>query len=417
MRRACLSHAMYAFRLLVALLTLLAIAPANAASRICTSADTLTFGQHAVGTSTRASVTVSSCGDAAFAFTDVSPHTATNSAYRIDAHCVTGMTLAAGDACTIDVWFEPQAAGQASGGAWLHNTTSTPDPLLTFYGRAVDARAGTASLEFSPAIADFGAQPVGQETAALVVSLRNTGGSPLVPSALVLNGADPYDFRGESGAADCGIGRAIAAGGACTLKLYFKPLAAGPRQATLVVDAPQLVALAFLTLAGDGVQPSDSAPTIDVVEFHNSRDGQYFITADRGEIMLLDGGGLGPDWSRTGMSFRAWPQDSTQADALPVCRFFGTPGVGPNSHFYTAYANECAIVRTDSHWIEEGATFRARLPAAGVCGAGDVTIERLWLAGDRVTASRHRYVTDRAIADQMRGAGWVLEGPVFCAPF
>jgi hypothetical protein len=45
-----------------------------------------------------------------------------------------------------------------------------------------------------------------------------------------------------------------------------------------------------------------------------------------------------------------------------------------------------------------------------------MTVERLWLAGDRVTASRHRYVTDRATADAMRAAGWVLEGPVFCAP-
>jgi len=404
-------------RLFVATLLLLALAaPVHAASRICTSADTLTFGQHEVGTSTRASVTVSNCGDSAFAFTDVSRHTATNGAYRIDARCVTGMTLAAGDACTIDVWFEPQTAGQASGGVWLHNTTSTPDQLLTFYGRAVDARAGTSSLQFSPAIADFGQQPVGRETAALVLSLRNTGASPLVPSALVLNGADPYDFRGESGAADCRIGRAIAAGSACTLTLYFKPLAAGPRQATLVVDAPQLSALAFLALAGTGVSVQDVAPTVDVIEFRNSRDGQYFITADRGEMALLDGGGLGPEWSRTGMSFRAWPQDSTQADALPVCRFFGTPGVGPNSHFYTAYANECAIVRADPHWIEEGATFRARLPAAGVCGAGDVTIERLWFAGDTATASRHRYVTNRTTADAMRAAGWINEGPVFCAP-
>ena len=405
-------------RLFVATLLLLALAPAPAqsASRICTSADTLTFGQRAVGSATVLQVTVSNCGDAAFAFTDVSRHTATNSAFRIDAQCATGMMLAPGAACTIDVWFEPQVPGQASGGVWLHNTTSTPDQLVTFYARAIDAQAGTALLEFSPAVADFGTQPLGQETAALVVTLSNRGVSPLVPSALVLNGIDPYDFRGESSATDCGIGRAIAAAGACTLHLYFKPLAAGPRQATLVVDAPQLAALAFLTLVGDAVAAPIVAPTIDVVEFHNSRDGQYFITADAGEIALLDAGGLGPEWSRTGMAFRAWPLDTPQALAVPVCRFFGTPGFGPNSHFYTAYASECAIVRTDAHWIEEGATFRARVPAAGVCGAGDVTVERLWFAGDRVTASRHRYVTDPATADEMRAAGWVLEGPVFCAP-
>ena len=380
------------------------------------SADTLTFGQRNVGSSTAASVSVSNCGDAAFSFTDVSAHTATNAAYRIDAQCATGMTLAPRDACTIDVYFEPKAPGQASGAVWLHNTTSTPDQLLTFYGRAVDAQAGTATLAFEPAIVDFGAQPIGVETPALVVTLRNLGPQPLVPSALVLNGANPYDFRGKSGAADCGIGRAIAAGSGCTLSLFFNPRAAGPRRATLVVDAPQLAALAFLTIGGDGVEGPQPPSTIDVVEFHNAVDGQYFITADAREIALLDDGGLGPDWSRTGVSFHAWPVDTSEADALLVCRFFGTPGFGPNSHFYTAYQNECAIVRKDPHWIEEGVTFRARLPVAGVCAAGDVTVQRLWWRGDTATASRHRYVVDGATADAMRAAGWVLEGPVFCAP-
>ena len=403
-------------RCLVATLLLLAVSPLHAAARICMSADTLTFGQRAVGSQTHASVSVLNCGDASFAFTDVSRHTSTNDAFRIESACVTGMTLGAGDACGVDVYFEPQAPGQASGALWLRTTTSTPDQLLTFYGRAVDAQAGSAALAFAPAIADFGAQPVGVESAALVVTLRNAGTSPLVPSALVLNGADPYDFRGASAAGDCGIGRAIAPGGSCTLSLYFAPRAAGPRQATLVVDAPQLAALAFLTVAGTGIAPPVAAPTIDVVEFHNAADGQYFITADGGEIALLDGGALGGGWSRTGMSFRAWPPDADAAGALPVCRFFGVPGIGPNSHFYTAYANECAIVRTDAHWIEEGATFRARIPTAGACATGEVTIERLWFAGDSPTASRHRYTADRATADAMRNAGWVPEGAVFCAP-
>jgi serine protease len=155
---------------------------------------------------------------------------------------------------------------------------------------------------------------------------------------------------------------------------------------------------------------------IDVVEFHNGVDGQYFITADGREIALLDAGALGPDWSRIGASFRAWPPDSAQGDALRVCRFFGTPGFGPNSHFYTAYANECTIVRDHPHWIEEGVTFRARLPVSSACGANNVTVQRLWWQGDAVTASRHRYVTDRSMAGAMRAAGWVLEGPVFCAP-
>jgi hypothetical protein len=389
---------------------------AIAASRICMSADTLSFGQRAVGSSTSASVDISSCGDEAFSFTDVSPHAATNAAYRLETACMTGMTLAPGERCAATVYFEPKAPGQASGALWFHNTTSTPDQLLTFYGRAVDAQAGTAAILFSPALADFGSQPVGRETAALVIALRNTGIAPLVPSALVLNGSDPYDFRGETGngAGACGIGRPIAPDAACTLALYFRPQASGARQATLVVDAPQLAELAFLAIAGNGT--SATAPTLDVIEFHNARDDQYFITADAAEVALLDRGGLGPDWSRTGASFKAWPRDASDPATLPVCRFYGTPGFGPESHFYTAYANECNAVRNDAHWIEEGVTFRAMLPVAGTCADGADTVLRLWKPGGAVTETRHRYVVDATVAQAMQAAGWVLEGPVFCAP-
>jgi hypothetical protein len=402
--------------IVLAAIALIAASASNAAGRICLSADTLTFGQRVVGTSASASVVVSNCGTEAWSFTDVSPHSATNPAYRIDSACVTGMTLTQGASCAVDVHFEPQSPGQASGALWLHNTTSTPDQLITFYGRGIDAQAGTSTLQFVPAIADFGTQTVGRETPSLVVALKNAGPSPLVPSALVLNGRDAYDFRGTSSSGDCGIGRAIAAGGMCTLHLFFAPRDIGQRQATLVVDAPQLASLAFLTLTGQGQPSATDADTIDVVEFHNPRDGQYFITADSREIGLLDAGALGADWSRTGASFRAWSTGNAPDTALPVCRFFGTPGVGPNSHFYTAYERECGIVRNDPNWIEEGVTFRARLPLAGTCDPGDTTVLRLWKANESVTASRHRYVVDPAVAGEMQREGWVLEGPVFCAP-
>jgi hypothetical protein len=80
---------------------------AAAASRMCTSADTLSFGQRAIGTSTSASVTVSNCGDAPFTFTDVSVHAATNPAYRIETSCATALTLAPHESCALNVFFEP----------------------------------------------------------------------------------------------------------------------------------------------------------------------------------------------------------------------------------------------------------------------------------------------------------------------
>jgi hypothetical protein len=403
-------------RAILALVVMLACAPsALAAARICMSADTFSFGQQQVGTSTSQSMVVANCGDASFSFTDVAPDAANKPGFRIVTSCTTGMMLDPGAECGATVYFEPKAPGQVSGGLWFRNTTSTPDLLLTFYGRGIDAQAGTATLEFAPPLADFGSQAIGVETGPIAVALNNAGAAPLVPSAFVLNGVDPYDFSGDmgSGASACGIGKPIAPGGSCTLHLYFAPQATGSRTATLVVDAPQLATLAFFTLEGNGV---DASSTISVIEYHDSADDQYFLTADANEIALLDSGDLGPGWSRTGATFGAWPVDASDARALPVCRFFGVPGVGPDSHFYTAYPSECDAVRNNPYWIEEGVTFREMLPVNGACADGFDTVQRLWKPGAAVVDTRHRYVIDPSIASAMQAQGWVLEGPVFCAP-
>jgi hypothetical protein len=388
---------------------------AAASSRICTSADTLLFGNRTVGSSTTLHSTVSNCGDASFAFTGVSVHTATGPDYRVDTTCATGQTLAPGATCSIDVTFAPRVPGQTSGALWLHNTTSTPDQLVTFYGRGVDAQAGSAVIDFSPPLVQFAATPLGQQAGPITALVRNAGTTTLVPSALVINGPAAYDFStGSSGdPADCAVGAAIAPGAACRMNFFFRPVDRGVRSAELVIDAPQLAGLTFLNLAGEGA--AVSPPAIDVVEFHNAADGQYFITADPAEIAFLDGGGLGTAWSRTGMSFKAWARDDTSAaGSQPVCRFFGTPGLGPNSHFYTANAEECAAVRADPHWQDEGVAFRARVPTGLlVCGGGPIVF-RLWFPGTDPTGSRHRYVVDSTLVAPMVDAGWILEGPVLC---
>ena len=402
----------------LAALSVLGSAPAAAYARICTTADTLLFGNVAVGSSATRRSTISNCGDEAWSFTDVSVHPATAPAFHVATTCASGATLLPGASCTIDASFAPTAAGQVSGGVWLHNSTSTPDQLVTFYGRGVDAQAGAAIADFAPAAVDFGAQPVASTAGPRVLALRNLGSAPLVPSALVLNGPGAYDYTAlaTGDPQDCAVGVAIAPGGECHLNLWFTPSAAGARDANVVVDAPQLATLAIAFVTGAGAV-APVVPTTPVVEFHDADSGQYFLSADAAEIAFIDAGKLGARWSRTGMQFSAWPRDSTlPTDAQPVCRFFGTPGIGPNSHFFTADAAECAKVRQDPHWMDEGVAFRARLPAAGACPAGHVAILRLWRPGSDPTASRHRYIADDALVAGMEADGFVLEGPVFCAP-
>jgi hypothetical protein len=247
---------------------------ALADARTCTSADTLLFGNREVGTSTVQHSTVTNCGDAPFSFTGVFPHGANGADWHVVTTCATGQTLAAGASCSIDVTFSPTVTGQTSGGLWLHNTTVTPDQLVTFYGRGVGSAAGTSVLDFAPAQAQFGNVPVGEQAGPLQVLVRNVGGAAIVPSALVINGPDAYEFRALSSgdASDCAVGSSIAPGASCRMNFFFEPRASGVRRAQLVIDAPQLAGLVTLALGGNGSTP---VPTVDVIEFHDADDGQY----------------------------------------------------------------------------------------------------------------------------------------------
>ena len=147
----------------------------------------------------------------------------------------------------------------------------------------------------------------------------------------------------------------------------------------------------------------------DVVEFHNEILDHYFITYDGAEAVGIDAGAAGPGWSRTAASFRPGGPAS-------VCRFYGTPGIGPNSHFYTAEPDECDAVRLDPGWTYEGVGFYTTRPVDGACAAPLVPVHRLYNDGfAHGIDSNHRYVTDVSLIAPMVTRGWIHEGVVFCA--
>jgi hypothetical protein len=399
-------------RFLLALACLLFASAAVAQAGYCLSKDTLLFGNQFVDSVSSQSVTVSNCGSQPWTFTNVAIDPATGPAWQVTRDCTTGMTLAPGASCSVTVIFDPMTTGQTSGGLWLSNTTGATDDLLVFYGRGIDSRAGTASLSFAPPALDFGAQQIGTQSGDLTVTLVNDGPANLTPSAYVINGTAAYDYNAVG---NCPRGKPLAPGASCTWTFFFIPASLGDRPANLVVDAPELADLAILPIDGIGAAPA--TPDANVIEFYDPSVNHYFLTASAAEAAYIDAGRAGAGWVRTGYSFRAWSLGNAAAGTLPVCRFTGAPNLGPNSHFFTAYANECAIVQANPYWLYEGLVFRSLVPATGVCPAGTLPVVRFyWPGNGDVTLARHRYVVDPAEAARMREAGWTEEGPVFCAP-
>jgi uncharacterized protein (DUF1800 family) len=156
-------------------------------------------------------------------------------------------------------------------------------------------------------------------------------------------------------------------------------------------------------------------PTAQAIEFYNATLNHYFITAFPEEAAMLDAGTTVKGWVRTGVTFNAWKDPTDDPAAAAVCRFFGTSGVGPNSHFYTADAAECATVKANPDWTYEAIAFYIEVPQSGTCPANTEAVYRSFYPGANVSQSNHRFLPDLTMHQKMAGSS-ILEGVVMCAP-
>ena len=173
----------------------------------------------------------------------------------------------------------------------------------------------------------------------------------------------------------------------------------------------------FGNFVGPAIQSvAQAGPT--VIEFYNTTLDHYFITANSSEAAAIDGGSAGPGWSRTGNSFRSGGRTS-------VCRFYGSQSPGPNSHFYTVDASECAGLQqlqantpaTEKRWNFESMDFVSTVPSNGTCPAGTTPVYRAYNNGfARGVDSNHRITSSATAIQEVVTRGWSNEGVVMCAP-
>jgi len=176
-----------------------------------------------------------------------------------------------------------------------------------------------------------------------------------------------------------------------------------PRSRLLLRGLVLALSLSFAAVA--------RAALVDVVEFYNAALDHYFVTASAEEIAKLDNGTF-VGWQRTGQSFKALDAADTSPGAAPVCRFYGLPAAGLDSHFYSASVKECNEVKQKfaQAWLFESANvFGMYLPdtTSGACPANTIPVYRLW---NKRTDSNHRYTTSTATFDAMVAKGYVAEG-------
>ena len=183
------------------------------------------------------------------------------------------------------------------------------------------------------------------------------------------------------------------------------------------------LALAALVPIPAKAADADRLP-MAAIEFYHPGLDHYFVTASPLEIGALTSGQFS-GWVPTGYSFPVLAPDHTLAGSTPVCRFYGNPLAGLDSHFYSASPKECGEVgqKFPEAWLLESENVFRVFPAdahSGACPADTEEVRRLY---NRRADANHRYTDKDDVALSMLPKGYVPEGygpsvlpTAFCVP-
>jgi hypothetical protein len=154
-------------------------------------------------------------------------------------------------------------AGITLGGAPVTYTTQTIKGIqyALFAGAAGDYRAAygmaAPAVTLSPSSLSFGSQMLNTTSAALTVTLANTGTATMTISGSSLTGTNASNFTRTT---TCGS--TLAAGASCTFSVTFRPTALGSRTATLSISDNATGSPHQVALSGTGTGPVASlSPT------------------------------------------------------------------------------------------------------------------------------------------------------------
>ncbi len=181
----------------------------------------------------------------------------------------TSFSIAPGGTQNISGTFSPTTAGSASGSIRINHDAAGSPTDISLTGNGVQPVISV------PAALAFGNQRVGTTSAGQILTISNTGSSPLTVSAITTTG--PF--------ATPNTPLTIAAGSSANISVTFSPTAAGSAAGTVQIthDAPG--SPTSVSLSGTGTQPVISVPAS--LAFGNQRVG----TTSAGQILTISNTG------------------------------------------------------------------------------------------------------------------------------
>lgn len=178
--------------------------------------------------------------------------------FLVTSNC--GTSLPGHSSCAFSVVFAPAALGVQTGVLTVSDALREQTVNLTGTGVAPPA------FTITPATLAFLAQEVGTTSAALGLTVANSGGAPMANVSFQPVGQSATSF--EVSSTTCGA--KLTNGSSCSAQVTFKPTATGGNAANLVVSTSTIgVAAGVVPLSGTGLAPPQLGVSPPALAFNN----------------------------------------------------------------------------------------------------------------------------------------------------
>jgi len=214
----------------------------------------LDFGNQQVGsTSAACTITITNNGTAPLAISNIAI-TGTNAGdFGVNPTGAQNISVQPNQTTTLQVTFKPTASGARSASVSITDNASGSPHTLALTGTGIAPVFGT----FTPNPVTFPGTPVGTTSAAVQVTITNTGTAPMTVTSVTFTGTNATEF---AAAPNSNIN--VAAGGNAVINVTFAPTATGNRTATMsladnAAGSPHTVAVSGTgTQAGISISPN-----------------------------------------------------------------------------------------------------------------------------------------------------------------
>lgn len=351
------------------------------------------FGNQLTGTTSGAmAITLTNSGTAALHLAAsnavaIGGTNGTDFAIAVGTTCTNGATVSAsGGTCVVNITFTPGANGARTGSVSVTDD-ATPSPQT-------DALSGTGvfpAVTLSPASLSFGNQRVGTTSAAMTVTLTNSGTAPLhlaATNAVVASGTNASDFAVASGTT-CTNGATVNVNATCLINVTFTPGATGSRGPTTftITDDATPTTQSF-TASGTGIFPAAQL-SANTINFGNQRTGttsaaQTITVTNNGTDALHLAASNAVAISGTNAS------DFAVVTALTTCTNGATVAAGANCVINITFDPAATGSRTATLTITDDAnptTQTVTLSGTGVAPAATLSGASLTFSGQLITTS------------------------------